>query len=907
MILYRKTLNLKLFLIYLSSLITPCLVMSQTNGCDEGVIKLPDRSGTIQICSAIAARVPELANQLKQATSLIGSQQAQLTELTRLVRGLNNVSRGIDLKHQTGMLQSLSNELGNNSKDNGADTLGKINERLDNLQASLLGALSDPKTAAALGDALKGPLAEAIAKLDLSGASKQIEDIGERLKALQTSVSGVRSDTTAIRQQLDQMENRQKNDDNARKERDVATIALLKRLSGEVRELGQSGGLINDPHTFAAYYHNARILSQRGEFDLSFDSYRQVLQTGIQMADPIIDLTTLLIRKYGRQGAVKAFTRDFEKNIPRLSYLYGLQTLADKELDEVEELLFAKPELISDFPPLATIYLRRLQERIANKSKEKINLYTFQWSDRAGIIRVAQRVDREIESGNYLAFFIDQIRGGRDLDDFRAISEIFTADKLLQSNSVNLQGENYPLIKVDFNNSPIALDYTYFIDPPSREVLTLIAQRSSGFPKYKKGSLFINIWDTALDKEKPVKICAGKGDTAKCKDINEPSMKCNSSTTVPPLNCSNISEFEAYRYLSPYLFAHIVPEELVSSVCLSSISYTTRSGSEIKIDAKNLIGFFRRSMDEEIQNAINKCGYDLLSTQIKSNKTEQTLKKTNFASIQNFDRLVEYNRQNCEMLGQKLFRISYLDSTVVGYKMNEYLLKIAKAFKTLPEVPSYEKYRGRFDDASKGCYLDLIINEQPYACKVANIVASKWLPPNSQFDYKNSNNFVDDAKVFNGGVFPDLNSPIECELSKDRLEAFQKKTLPKKRSVDQLSTLESSSIEAKLANFGAGYSDSCQTIGFTAIRYRISVDLGLRIIEKNVCVDENTLRKAKLENALKISELQIIGCFTAQGMSQYKKEVEEWLSTTALNCKSDAGTKAKELAKNSAEWAVDQR
>jgi hypothetical protein len=478
--------------IFLFTLLTlnATLVFSQPAGCDEGVIRLPDRSGTIQICSALAARVPELAKQLSQATSLIGSQQSQIAELTRLVRGLNNVSRGIGLQRQAGMMESLSAELVKVQKDGGPDALIRINERLDNLQSSLLGALSDPKMANALGDALKGPLGEAIAKLDLTGASKQIEDIGERLRILQSSVTEVRTDTTAIRQQLAQMDQRQQVAETARSNREEATVSLLKRLSGEIRELGQRGGLIDEPRNYAAHYHNARILAQRGEIDLAIASYREVFRTGFQMADPVIDLTTLLIRQYGKQGAARAFTRDFQNGLPKLSFLYGLQLLADKELDEVEELLFAQPELVAEFPPLASIYLRRLHDRNA-RSDVKINAYTFQWADTAGMGKVALRLDKEIESGNYLAFFIDQVRAGRDLDDFRAVSEAFTLDNILRVGIPNLASETFPRQTASLLNSPIVLDYTYYLDPPSNETISDLSRQLSYMPRYKKGSVFL--------------------------------------------------------------------------------------------------------------------------------------------------------------------------------------------------------------------------------------------------------------------------------------------------------------------------------------------------------------------------------------------------------------------------------
>jgi hypothetical protein len=33
---------------------------AQSNGCDEAVIRLPDRHGTIQICASLARKVPQI-------------------------------------------------------------------------------------------------------------------------------------------------------------------------------------------------------------------------------------------------------------------------------------------------------------------------------------------------------------------------------------------------------------------------------------------------------------------------------------------------------------------------------------------------------------------------------------------------------------------------------------------------------------------------------------------------------------------------------------------------------------------------------------------------------------------------------------------------------------------------------
>ncbi len=61
------------------------MVQADSRGCEEGIIRLPDRNGTIEICSAVAAQVPKLSRQLTDAVKTMGDQQKQIAELTRLV------------------------------------------------------------------------------------------------------------------------------------------------------------------------------------------------------------------------------------------------------------------------------------------------------------------------------------------------------------------------------------------------------------------------------------------------------------------------------------------------------------------------------------------------------------------------------------------------------------------------------------------------------------------------------------------------------------------------------------------------------------------------------------------------------------------------------------------------------
>jgi hypothetical protein len=915
----------------LLAMATPAV--SQPAGCDEGVIRLPDRSGTIQICSALAARVPELARQLSQATAALGSQQAQIAELTRLVRGLNNVSRNIGLERQAKMMQSLSSELQGAGGARSSDALTQINERLDGLQASLLGALSDPKMAAALGDALKGPVGEAIARLDLGGASRQIDDISERLKALQSSVGQVQADTSAIRQQLAQMDQRQQAAEGARQERETVTIDLLKRLSGQVRELGQRGGLIDNARTFAEHYHNARILAQRGETDLALASYRAVFQSGVQMADPVIDLVTLLTRQYGRRGAGEALKRDFEKQLPTLSYLYGLQLLADRELDEVEALLFKEPQRVSEFPPLAALSIRRLHERMARESRgqaPRITAVTFFWSDASGLAAVAERLDKEIQSGNYLAFYIDPIRASRELDDFRAISDNFTRKQLLKVKVWQLAyTDNFPRQSVDLMRSPVVLDYTYLLDPPSRQALATLSRDAGFWPQYKPGSIRLSIWDAA-DVEKPIQVCSGPANRMQCKNLNTPEFRCKSRLNPRIEECLSHyppSRDDREELFSPRVEARLIAQETLGAACISRLRYTDRTGREVVIDARDLIAVSLRAPDDELRRILGSCGYDLqnLPPSAEASRPAGSVASATvaaYADAVQSDRPVTYNAENCERVGYRGNWV-YSTPTLAARQLDRFLLKLAQTLKTLPHLPQAQEagFQGYFDEADKQCKLRVLANGQPYACTVARLVTNRWLPAPALAS-SNTSRMLDTGEVWNGGIYPDLAAPVRCVAQEKpptpeaatpgqgvalgRLPGGHNRPVPTPRLASTLQLLESEGIEHELEALGAGHGPRCDTKGYSGATYRIRVDLGLRALQQGLCPLKETPRKALIESALKAHAPRVQGCFTSAGMTSYQRKTQEWLASAAKDCAGPGGKQVQEFMQAASEWALER-
>lgn len=182
---------------------------SQTIPCDQGVIRLPDRTGTVTICSGLSARVPQLARQLKEAARQIGEQGAQVRELTRLVKGLNAVSSNLDTARQARMLASLSAELLQAQQAGGERPLRLLTDVADNVEVlrdRLIHNLSQEHSATDTRAALRGKVGDAIAQLELRSATRQLDEIKQRLVALQSDVSEVKSGVASANETLKRIE-----------------------------------------------------------------------------------------------------------------------------------------------------------------------------------------------------------------------------------------------------------------------------------------------------------------------------------------------------------------------------------------------------------------------------------------------------------------------------------------------------------------------------------------------------------------------------------------------------------------------------------------------------------------------------------------------------------------------------
>lgn len=213
-------------------ILVSAICISQQVPCENGVVSLPfNVNGKVTICSALAAKVPELSRQLSELTKSQDAQTQQLKEITRLIKGMNSVSQNIGEKRQIEFLNNISMQIAASHKA-GTDTtdrkISALADSLDQLRDQMLTVLANRATAEKASQAVEGPVGDAIAKLDLTTARSLLEDIRAQLKAIGSEVGEVNRRTQDIQETL----NEQRMDmGNVKEALASADVNALKRLA----------------------------------------------------------------------------------------------------------------------------------------------------------------------------------------------------------------------------------------------------------------------------------------------------------------------------------------------------------------------------------------------------------------------------------------------------------------------------------------------------------------------------------------------------------------------------------------------------------------------------------------------------------------------------------------------------
>lgn len=609
---------------------------AQPAGCDEGVIRLPDRNGTIQICSAFAAKVPQLSQQLSDVTKLLGSQQQQIQSLSKLVKGLNGLGRNLSDERQAQMLLNLAKEMERSSKRGESANrrdFESLVDRVDELNGMVAKTSSTPAGAKEVAKSMSQGMGEAISRLEFGSAMSQLEEVSAQLKAIGKDVTDIRQDTTAIREDMRRMEKQ--------------SIDALKAISAEIRSLGNRGGLVDNPKTYAEIYHNARVLAQRGEFDLASQSYEKLFSYSLQMADPIADVVTLARRLYGIKGARSFLDQKLKNKMPMPSYLYAQLLMVDpgREQDvEYKKIASASQWLAAarQFPPLAFQLLK-----MEKPYQEDYRGYT--WTEWLFFFNLHKVVDETTSNGDFLAFYVDQLRGGSQVDSYSQekmapfFEDLFLfalpnqdmpyysdeVDRYSKSNVANKVINEFRL--VDIEKSPVVIDYTYFLEEPVSLSLQKSAyyfdwRRYPGAPKRENGLVRLSLWDPFIDSKQPIQVCSGKDQNEYCVNLNSIEFKCNKLQGMHA-SSERYKCFSVYGKVLNMMFKPLPnadttfsTREWLKADCISRVTYTDGNGVKINVTFKDMIAAHRwpkgRVGNADLEKSIQICGYQNQSSNV---------------------------------------------------------------------------------------------------------------------------------------------------------------------------------------------------------------------------------------------------------------------------------------------------
>ena len=189
----------------------------------------------------------------------------------------------------------------------------------------------------------------------------------------------------------------------------VDVIDLNQQMSqvlAEIEKVGQTGGLITNPNTYAEFYHNARILQQRGEVDLAMRNYEQALAEGYLFVDPLLDLLDLANARYGEAGTKKYFEKKIRDNIPENLQKTGEIHLGLLDIEKIYSVSDITDGLI--FAPALAVWLSK---QSIQKIADNTNFYERKYEDDYYFMQSSRLVIHSYQTTNFQSFFIDKGRG----------------------------------------------------------------------------------------------------------------------------------------------------------------------------------------------------------------------------------------------------------------------------------------------------------------------------------------------------------------------------------------------------------------------------------------------------------------------------------------------------------------
>jgi hypothetical protein len=206
----------------------------------------------------------------------------------------------------------------------------------------------------------------------------------------------------------------------------------MAQVLAEIEKVGATGGLISSPNTYAEYYHNARLLQQRGEVDLAINNYELALAEGYLFVDPLYDLLDLANAKYGENGSKMYFEKRLGPSISSELFELGRIIMGEDPMNWVQPIL----DRNRTFTPFLAEWM--------TKTYLDWNRFSTLTVGKARTV-AAGLITKEYKSGQFQKYFLDKIRGA-------TVGEAST----MVYDSMVASGQR------TVDNMTIAVTYTYF-------------------------------------------------------------------------------------------------------------------------------------------------------------------------------------------------------------------------------------------------------------------------------------------------------------------------------------------------------------------------------------------------------------------------------------------------------------
>ena len=186
----------------------------------------------------------------------------------------------------------------------------------------------------------------------------------------------------------------------------------MSQVLAEIEKVGQTGGLITSPNTYAEFYHNARLLQQRGEVDLAMLNYEQAIASDIVFVDPIEDVIDLAIARYG-----KNYAKYIEKQIlPKIRNANARQYIEWKLAPDFDKITPNEIAFETIFPPILFQWLKQHQKLLEENVRTSDNNQKTDYTSLYLLLEGSRLALRYQQTGEVQKYYIDNFRVRSDID-----------------------------------------------------------------------------------------------------------------------------------------------------------------------------------------------------------------------------------------------------------------------------------------------------------------------------------------------------------------------------------------------------------------------------------------------------------------------------------------------------------